>query len=265
MKTLKNFLSVILLLMAISLSSCQNEEDVLLIDNSNNRVHLDNLIVNDDTDNDDFLTQQILDSLESTEVYFIDKLDDLLEPMQNAQNAFEQALKRGDFNDYPFASLVQPFSSETRYTQYETIPLGVSGDLHQQMFFKSKFSSSIVNSINANVSSAYKISTGTTYCCYWNIYYHRVKINPGQMWGPYDSPKCALHPDTKESYITRGYSKTQTSNEDGTKTIALTSYELLILYKDTNKETIRLNITYPRVLDPSPWKGYEFIYNIITI
>lgn len=259
MKIFKIVLSVIITAMTLTFSSCQNEEDVQdLFENTDHASDIDTNI------NDNFITPEIQDSLKSVEPYYIETMDDLFVPMQEADNAFKQALYRGDFEYYPTTTPILSRASVTKHTEYETRPLVMPEDIHLKMFFKSKFSATIVNKINAVVSPEYKISTGTTYCCYWYVYYHKIIKNSNQSFGQANSPKCALHPDTKTSYIERGYGKEETAQADGTTKIELYSFELVILYKDTNKKTIRLDIYYPRAIDPSPWKGYEFSYNILT-
>lgn len=243
--------------MIVPFSSCQNEEEVqALFENSNGPFEIEANI------SDNFLTEEIKDSLESVETFYIDTMDDLIVPMQEAQANFKQALQRGAFENYPAATSNLTRASVTKYTEYKTRPLVLPEEEHLKMFFKSKFSATIVNKINANVSPEYKISTGTTYYCYWYVYYHKIIKNQNQRFGIEDSPNCALYPDTRTSYIQRGYSKEETAQTDGTTKIELYSFELVILYKDSNK---RLDIYYPRTIDPSPWKGYEFSYNILNL
>lgn len=259
MKIFRIALLVIITAMTLTLSSCKNEEDVKdLFENTNLSSDIDTDI------NDKFITQEIQDSLKSVEAYYIGTMNDLVIPMQEAHNAFKKALNRGDFKDYPESTPILTRASVTKHTEYETSSLAMPEDIHKKMFFKSKFSAAVVNKINAVASPEYRISTGTTYCCYWRVYYHKIIKNSNQSFGQANSPQCALHPDTRNSYIERGYGKEETAQADGTTKIELYSFEVVILYKDTNKKTIRLDISYPRDIDPSPWKGYEFSYNILT-
>jgi hypothetical protein len=214
--------------------------------------------------NHEFVLPTEIDSLSQTELYEINTLDDFMIPMQKADSVFKIALEKGNFVYKPSPRSNISRASSSKYIEYERYPLVMGDDsLHQAMFFKSKFSSSIVNLINAKVDKNYQLSTGTTYCCYWYVYYHRVKLEKNQKFGTVSSPKCALQPETKSSYIDRGYQKTEKTQSDGTKLVELYSYEVCILYKE-KKPSTRLDICYPFVLD-SPSQGYEFIYNILTL
>jgi hypothetical protein len=240
--------------------SCQDaNDDVLLLDNATDNQS----IIDHGLDNGLVFPTEI-DSLKQTEPYEINTLDDLLIPMQKADSVFKIALKNGNFVYKPSPKSNISRASSSKHIEYERYPLVMGDDsLHQAMFFKSKFSSTVVNLINAKVDKQYRLSTGTTYCCYWYVYYHRVKLDKNQRFGKVASPKCALQPETKSSYIDRGYQKTEKTQNDGTKLVELYSYELYILYKEKNPPT-RLDIYYPFVLD-SPSQGYEFIYNILTL
>lgn len=149
--------------------SCQDaNDDVLLLDNAtDNQSIIDNGLV--------FPTE--IDSLKQTEPYEINTLDDLMIPMQKADSVFKIALENGNFVYKPSPRSNISRASSSKHIEYERYPLVMGDDsLHQAMFFKSKFSSTVVNLINARVDKNYRLSTGTTYCCYWYVYYHRVKL-----------------------------------------------------------------------------------------
>ncbi|MDE6653388.1 MAG: hypothetical protein K2K37_03260 [Muribaculaceae bacterium] len=259
MKNLSNFLFFIVISMMFSLSSCQKDEPVTGPSGSGNNV-AEMVADNPDDVNAVIINQEIYDSLKSVKSIFVGTEEDLFESVQKARALFLRTLMMGTFDDYLCSVPEFSRASITKYTEYVTRPVVMPEDIHARMFFKSKFGSQIVNKINALVSPERKISTGTTYCCYWNVFYHPAVKNSGQKYGPTASPNCALHPNTRDSYEKRGYEITTTDRGDGTTVIHMYSFELVILYEDTDKPTSRLDIYYPRIMDPSPWTGYEFIY-----
>ena len=210
-------------------------------------------------------TKTIQDSLENVEAYEINNFDDLYIPMLEAKEIFKDALNRGIIKN----SNSRLISSATRagivsYNEYETIPLVVPEDVHQRMYFKSKFSAAVVNKINAVVMPEGRISTGTTYCCYWDIFYHDLTIDSNQRFGYVSSPQCALLPSNRNQYIDRGYEMEKTEQSNGKVLYELYSFQLRILYKDGGATTY-LGLMYPRIIDPSPWLGYKFSYNVLTL
>lgn len=263
MKILNLALLLIVTAMMFSFSSCQKDEGVTGPSGSGNNVD-DMIAVNPDDVNAVTINQEIYDSLKSVKPVLVETEEDLIGPMQKARTLFFRALLTGAFDDYPCSPSELSRGELKKHTEYVSRPVVMPDDVHAGMFFKSKFGTQIVNNINAIVSPEHRISTGTSYCCYWNVYYHQVVKNPDQKYGPLVSPNCALHPKNKASYEIRGYEDDDKEQADGTSKIIMYSFELVILYKDTDKPTVRLDIYYPRIMDPSPWKGYEFIYNIYT-
>ncbi len=262
MKVLKIAMLSIVTTMMLPFASCHEGNEVTApsgtLDSVNDLVAADPDDVNAVT-----INQEIYDSLKSVKPVLVETETDLYGPMQKARTLFFQALVRGAFDDYPYPTPELSRASATPHTGYEPRRVLLPEDLHAKMFFKSKFGAQIVNKINALVAPEHRISAGTTYCCYWNVYYHKVLIGSDQMFGVKASPNCAFNPDSKESYEKRGYAKEQTDLDDGTSKIELTSYELVILYEDKSNPGTRLDIYYPRVIDSSTWKGYEFLYNIV--
>ena len=152
----------------------------------------------------------------------------------------------------------------SNYKAYENIDLVFEEDLEKKMYFKSKFGEKIVNEINAIGTPETNISTGTTYCCKWRVYYHPVTIEKNQKFGICSSPKCGLTPSTRTSYVDRGYGVEERALNNGRTRKELYTFSVLIMYKDTNKKTIRLDIEYP-IRTSADGPGYEFIYNILTM
>ena len=252
------FYGCTLFIFMMSTTSCQNEQDIESIE--------DDYIAYLDNKNSSYSlpSTEIIDSLKNVEPYEINTFDDLLIPMDEANKIFKETLKNNYWEDYiPNYPRVSRASS-SRDTVYAYKALILPPDIDKKMYFKTKFSSTVVNKINANVLPEYKISTGTTYCCYWFVYYHKITLTPNQKFGYVASEKCALHPDTRSSFLERGYAMEKKTLENGNTTVELYSFELRILYKDTSKKTIYLGIDYPCLLD-DPYKGYEFIYSILTL
>lgn len=246
------------------LQSCQNDEDMIPFDQSSDN-QLCNVQQLSYISEDSIYSPKVIKALQDAETYDIETLDDLIVPMQNANSVFKEALANGLVgNDEPAKQLLARVSI-SKHTEYEVNPLVLPEDIHMKMYFKSKFSATVVNKINAVVSPEYRISTGTTYCCYWDVFYHDVLLEPTQKFGYVESLHCALHPETRNAYIERGYAMEKKEENDGRVRYQMYSFQLRILYKDTNKKTIYLGITYPRALDSSPWNGYEFSYNILSM
>lgn len=265
MNYLKPPLCFISLICCLLLASCQNDEDLLPLCKTSESLLLEELGVSNF--NDDFMfPEEIHDLLANAKTYDIETIDDLIAPMQNASIVFKEALGKGLLEkQIPVAIPMVYRASMTKHTEYEFLPLVMPEDIHQKMFFKSKFSATVVNMINAVVMPGYRISTGTTYCCYWDVFYHDILLGSNQRFGYVTSPNCALHPETRNAYLERGYAMEKKEQADGKTRIELYSFQLRILYKDTNNSRIYLGITYPRAIDPSPWKGYEFSYNILSL
>lgn len=264
MKQVKPFLGIIFLTCCVLLASCQNDEQLLPLCATSENVQQEEMSIYNSYE--DFITYgTIPNQLANAETYCIETLDDLNVPMQNANMVFKEALAKGLLeNQIPNVPLVTR-ASVAKHTEYEVQPLVMPEEIHQKMFFKSKFSATVVNKINAVVIPEYRISTGATYCCYWDVFYHSLLLDSNQRFGFVDSPLCALHPETRSAYIERGYAMEKKEQSEGKIKIELYSFQLRILYKDTNNKTIYLGMPYPRVIDPSPWKGYEFSYNILSL
>lgn len=172
-------------------------------------------------------------------------------------------LETGDFIYFPASWSIQSRVSSSKHIAYVHLPIIINDDaINQKMYFKTKFGASLVSKINA-ICSEKKLSTGTTYCCYWNVYYHRDTLEVNQKFGKVPSPNCALQPETRSSYTDRGYQKTEKEQNDGTTLVEMYSFELYILY-DEKKLPKRLDIYYPKIIGGVP-NGYEFIYNILTL
>lgn len=249
-----------LLLMIVStmglLVSCQN--DCELADLSFDNTHFTQ------TDSKITPSKEILDSLDKVEPFYIESFDDLATPMKESSKIVKNAIKEGIFDTYPISAIQYSRVSLTEHTAYVKLPMVMTEEIDKKLYFKSKFGANVVNLINAVVGPDRKISTGTTYCCYWNVYYHKIILESNQKFGIDDSPRCALQPDTRTSYIERGYDKEIEILNDGRTQVEMYSFELYILYKDTKGSTIRLDIYYPAIIDTGLWQGYEFKYNILT-
>lgn len=250
MKKLSLFLSVLVLIFTCG---CQNSA---LIDEPNNS-HAEDFR---DTIEP---SMETLDSLEMIAPYEIDELKDLGSALGIADSLFHTILNNESFISEQNTPMVSSRASMEKFTVYVSNPLPLMPEDEQKMFFKAKFGSEVVNLINQHSTKDYKISTGTTYLCHWDVMMHSVDLESNQNLGVASSPKCALHPDTKSSYINRGYKTEKKLQNDGTSIMYLYSFQLEIMRKDTNKPTTVLNIKYPRHLD-SPYNGYEFNYSILT-
>lgn len=250
------FLTYIVYTMLLSVGfSCSEQETPQW--NSNGRDNSSEVPIFDEI----VLPQNVMDSLESVEAFVINDFNDFSVPLKTANGYFSKALENGK---YDYIEAIEPLMSRQsieELTTYVTNPISLMEEEHQKMFFKSKFSSTFVNKINSVVSSEFKLSSGTTYCCYWSVYYLKLQQNDGMLFSPLPSPKCALDPAKKDEYIERNYAM-NTKILYGKTYIELYSFELEILYKDTKSKTPYLGIRYPRVIDPSPWPGYEFKYII---
>lgn len=255
---------IISFMCCIFLVSCHNDEDLFPLSETIEDVRQDEFTLSNSQD--PFISnEEIHARLADADTYEIETLDDLNIPMQKANIVFKEALAKDLFEHQIPATLMVSRASVARHTEYEVQPLVMPEDIHQKMFFKSKFSATVVNLINAVVMSEYRISTGTTYCCYWDVFYHSVLLDSNQKFGYVDSPLCALHPETRNAFLERGYAMEKKEQVGGKTKIELYSFQLRILYKDTNNKTIYLGILYPRAIDSSPWKGYEFSYNILSL
>lgn len=207
-------------------------------------------------------TQGVMDSLKNVTPYVINDIEDLETPLKGAKSQFAKILAANKF-ECPF--FAQTRASVENFVYKTNNPLIISDeDVLKGMFFKAKFGSSIVNAINAKVMDECKISTGTTYCCMWEVYWGGVELQSNQKFGPVASPLCALHPDTRQGYTERGYKTEKYEREDKSSFMHMYSFELVILYKDTSKKTIYLELRYPQVID-YPHAGYEFKYNVLTM
>ena len=219
------------------LPSCQSDEDLFPLCEISADVPLEEF-THSDSHNGFMSYEENHAQLANAETYEIETLDDLIVPMQNANIAFKEALAEGLFENRIPTDPMDSRASVTKHTEYEVQPLVMPEDIHQKMFFKSKFSATVVNKINAVVIPEYRISTGTTYCCYWDVFYHSVLLDSNQRFGYVDSSLCALHPETRNAFLERGYAMEKKEQADGKTKIELYSFQLRILYKDTNNKTI---------------------------
>lgn len=250
MKKLSNFLSVLVLIFTCG---CQNST---LIEEPNN-------LDTEDFKNTIEPSRETLDSLEMIAPHEIDEIKDLGSVIEIADSLFHTILNNDSYVFEQNTHIVSSRASMEKFTVYVSNPLPLMPEDEQKMFFKAKFGSEVVDLINQHSTKDYKISTGTTYLCHWDVMMHYVNLSSNQNLGVTTSPKCALHPDTKSSYLKRGYKTEKKLQNDGTSIMYLYSFQLDIMRKDTNKPTIVLSKKYPRLLD-SPYNGYEFNYGILT-
>lgn len=165
------------------------------------------------------------------------------------------------FNDDECVDLpVQSRSSVTTDTAW--VYKCVANDPAEEgAYFKAKFDSKMVAAINSKVIPEYKISTGTTYCCVWELMVKFFNLNPEESIIMVNSPLCGLHPDTKSDYWSRGYKKMpEIVSSNGKKQVQLWSYRVRILYKDVKNPTYYLDIYWPAEILDEPYRGYQFIY-----
>lgn len=208
-------------------------------------------------------TQGVVDSLKNVTPYVINDIEDLEAPLKDAKIQFAKILAANKF-ECPFFAQTRASVENFVYKTDRPILL-LDEDVIKGMYFKAKFGSAIVNAINAKVMDEYKISTGTTYCCMWDVYWGGVELQSNQKFGPVASPLCALHPDTRQGYTVRGYKTEKYEREDKSSYMHMYSFELVILYKDTSKKTIYLEIRYPKDIDEPHTGFYEFKYNVLTM
>lgn len=257
MKFLKAILIVGALLSTFSLLvSCQQDYDMTSTTKSNESPYTESIFV--------YPYEESEGILDLTETYEIDSLNDFLVPLQPATEVFKTALENGLVINYNESMSLATRASMSNYKVYESRDLVFDEDLQKKMYFKSKFGTKIVNEINAIASPELQISTGTTYCCRWQVYYHPVTVEKNQKFGICPSPKCGLIPSTRTSYVERGYEFEKKSLNDGSTKYEMYTFTVLIMYKDTNNKTIRLDVEYP-IRTSADGPGYEFIYNILTI
>lgn len=140
----------------------------------------------------------------------------------------------------------------------------VDSETQLEMYFKAKFGSKMVNAINAKLDPSYRISTGTTYCCEWQLMGTFYNLNSNESFAMVDSPFSGLYPDTRTDYWSRGYKVYTHESSNGRIQKQLHSYRVRIINKDVKKPTIMLNIYWPAEILDNPCRGYQFIYRILT-
>lgn len=235
---------IVTIIICTGLTSCDNEFDPTKIDTPMAKGEL----VSDD------IRMKIELNLDTT-VFFIDNMDDinaLLEKVSQAK-AFElehKGWKKAKANTHN----VSTRATVKDYTIYEATSYPIANSQ-----FKAKFSTSIVNEINAVTGSELDISSNKTYICEWRYIEPFVNLGPSDIVAQLESPLCGLRPSKRNGYSARGYESY--TNSSGTQFLMLTNL-LTILYEDVNHTTTYLSIKYPFFFNH---KGYEFNYSILTL
>ena len=139
-------------------------------------------------------------------------------------------------------------------------------DVQLSMYFKAKFGSKMVNAINAKIDRKYWLSTKTTYRCEWQLMGIFRNMKDNEQFAMIDSPLSGLHPDSRSDFWTRNCKLYTNVNSNGVTQKSLLSYRVRIISTDTDKpkDNEWYNLYWPAEILDSPYRGYQFIYRILT-
>lgn len=230
------------------LSSCENEDSSIVVD--------------EETYNIDFI--QPKGENDSTAL-FINTFNDLRKTLTQVADERELALLSSGWLKVKEDPLTRAALKSKRLVRTDTVYVyHATGDDYSDPSiyanFNARFSKTMVDSINREVSSEYRISANKTYVCRWRLFNVYYNAQEGEQVASRPSPLCALVPTTKSFYTDRGYSLYIRGNQ-----YQMNSYQLRIQWENVSHKTIILDIDWPFFpKNPSGlgYMGYQFIYAV---